>query len=148
MEEPKWGQGALSSIGRMKRCKIRPSGFSLFTPLRLLAREQGSLIDKTDFVAKRVRAIETALAPGLSFNRSEDFGVRLFSYTTLVRFQILDGEVHMVGVWRCVPGVTIRPRIETSEDCASTVVVVPSWRDSHARLFQNSGIKGGGLTDA
>ena len=60
---------------------------------KLPAREQGPLVDKTKFISKGVRAVETALAPGLDLNRSEDFGARLFAHTSLVPFEIFYSEI-------------------------------------------------------
>jgi hypothetical protein len=115
---------------------------------RLSTREQGPLVNEAEFIAKRVNAVKTSFPPWLCFNRPENGAVRLFAHADLIGLKIVNCEVDMVRIGLCVPGVAVRAWIKTREDGSATIEVMPSGRDPHSRLLQDSRVEHCCLIDA
>ena len=111
------------------------------------AREYRMLVHETNFVAEGVRAIETAFAPGLRFDRSKDGAVRLSAHAPVAFIEVVYREVQMVRIRPSVPGVAISPRVEACKDDAAAPEVMPAGRDPSSWLFKDSRVKDCGVFD-
>jgi len=101
---------------------------------------------ETELVAERVRAIKASLAPGLGFNRAQNDGSRVaraFERT----FQIRHGEIHVIRIWRGVPGIAIRAGIKTRKNDAAAPEVMTSGRNSRSARIEQRPIKLRGSLD-
>jgi hypothetical protein len=111
------------------------------------ARKHCMFADKTEFVAKWVRAVKTALTPGLCFNRPEDGTVRSFAHALIVLIEIVHREVDMVWIRSRVPRIAVGPRIEACQDGTATAEVMAPGRDSNSWLPQHRSVKDCGVLD-
>lgn len=113
-----------------------------------VTRKNRSLVDEIKFVAKGVRAVKTAFAPGLRLDWPKDGAVRSRADATVVCIEIVYREVHMVRIRRGVPRVAVSPWIKACEDDAATPKVMPSRRDPSSGLLEDSRVKDCGVLDA
>jgi hypothetical protein len=111
------------------------------------AGENRTLVDKTEFVPKRVYAIKTAFTPGLCFDRPKDRAVRSSAHALVTFIEILYREVHMVRIRFGVPVIAVGPRIEACQDGAATSEIMPARGDPSSWLLQDSGVIGRGVPD-
>jgi len=120
-------------------------------PQRLLSDQTcckcGALVDEAKLVSERVGAVETSLAPRLGLDWAHDVAFDLPRDAPKVLFQIVDREVEMVGVWRCVPGIAIGARIETGKDDRATAKIVAPGRNPASRLIQDGTVESGGFVN-
>jgi hypothetical protein len=109
--------------------------------------EYRTLVDETKFVAKGIRAVKTAFAPGLRLDRPKDGAVRSSANTLVAGIEIVYCEVNMVWIRPRVPGVAVGPWIKTRQDSAAAPEVMPSRRDPNSWLLQDGRVKDRGFLD-
>ncbi len=111
-------------------------------------RENRSVVDETKFVAKGIRAVKTAFAPGLRLDWPKDGAVRSSTHAPVVCIEIVYCEVHMVRIRPGVPSIAVSPWIKACQDDAAAPEVMPSGRDPSSWLLEDSRVKDCGVLDA
>ena len=105
------------------------------------------LINEAEFVSEWVFAIKTAFTPWLHFDGPKDGTVWLVTDATKIFFKIVHGEIHMIWIWRGVPGITVSMWIEARKNDVSAPEVMASGRDPASGLAEDRRVESCGVFD-
>lgn len=110
-------------------------------------REECSLVDETEFIAKGVRAAKASFAPGLRLDGPKDGAVRPSSHAAVVRVEIVYREVHMVRIRPGVPSIAVSSWVKAGENDAAALEVMPPGRDPDSWLLLESRVRDCGVLE-